>query len=124
MTNILIHSGNIRVKARLLDNKTGHAIKSILPITGRVNTWGDEIYFDVPAHVALARDAMADVNVGDLAFWPQGNAFCIFFGATPISVSDQPKAASPVNVFGKIEGDLDRLKAIQSGAEIIVSEVI
>jgi len=42
--------------------------------------------------------------VGALAYWPSGNALCLFRGLTPASENDEPRAASPVtvNVFGRL----------------------
>ena len=57
--------------------------------------------------------------IGELAFWPPGKAICIFFGKTPISESNKPKAASPVNVFGKIIGsEINILAKLKNGERI------
>ena len=120
MTNIIIESGDIRLNAELNDSETARAILDVLPLEGSSNVWGDEIYFSIPVHVQEATDARQEVNVGDLAFWPAGDAFCIFFGPTPVSTSDIPKAYSPVNQFGKIIGDASVLKQVSNGDTIKV----
>ena len=97
--------------------KTAEAIWEALPIKGIVNRWGEEIYFSIPVKLP-EENGEQDVNVGDLAYWPPGNCFCIFFGATPASTGDQPRAASSVNVFGKIIGDAKSLTKVKSGEEI------
>ena len=66
-----------------------------LRITRRANTWGDEIYFEIPVRAEQAPDGRADVEVDELGYWPLGRAFCIFFGPTPVSAGNQPRAASP-----------------------------
>jgi len=58
------------------------------------------------------------VEVGEIAFWPPGNAFCIFWGPTPASSGSQPMAASPVNVLGKIDGDATQFDRVSSGAQV------
>ena len=88
---------------------------------GRVNTWGEEIYFSIPVDVGL-ENAKAVVSEGDLGYWPPGNAFCIFFGLTPASQGDEIRPASPVNVFGKIIGDAKAFKKVRSGAKIIIEK--
>lgn len=107
--------------AELYDTPTGNAIKEVLPFDSTASTWGDEIYFSVPASSSLEPDAQAEVEVGELAYWPSMPAFCIFFGPTPVSSGSQPVAASPVNVFGKLESeDPNELRSIGVGEKITV----
>jgi len=121
MARIIIAVENISIKAELLDTPTGRKIAEALPLEGSVNVWGDEIYFDIPLAIEQEPDARQDVNVGDLAYWPAGPAFCIFFGLTPVSTGDQPRAYSPVNVFGRALDKLHQLKSVSSGATIKIS---
>jgi hypothetical protein len=102
----------------LNDTEMAKRIAAALPIEARVNRWGEEIYFEIPVSAALARDAAELVSVGDLGYWPPGRAFCIFFGKTPASSGDQPEAASPVNLVGRIEGDARVFSAVPDGAKI------
>jgi hypothetical protein len=106
------------MQAELNDSPTAQAIVESLPITGRANTWGDEIYFEIPVQVAQAADARADVEVGELGYWPVGRAFCIFFGPTPASSSEQPRAASPVNIVGRVLGDATGFRRVSAGATV------
>jgi uncharacterized protein len=110
---ITITIGETVFTASLLDNQTGKAIYGALPLEGKYSVWGDEYYFSVPIQAPL-ENAQEFVEVGDLAFWPPGNAFCLFFGPTPASIDDRPRAASEVTVFGKLEGDAKKLKNMQS----------
>jgi hypothetical protein len=107
--------------AELYDTPTGKAIKEVLPFDVSANTWGDEIYFAVPASLSLEPAAKSEVEGGELAYWPSMPAFCIFFGPTPISSGSQPIAASPVNVFGKLDQvDLEKLRGIKEGENVTV----
>lgn len=115
MKRLSIAINDIELKANLLDTPTADAIYNILPIEGKANIWGDEIYFEIPIHLGEEAEAKEEVEVGDLAFWPIGSAFCIFFGRTPVSTGNKPRAFSPVNIFGRIEGNLDVLKGIGLG---------
>jgi len=117
---IKIKSGNIFVEAKLNDTNTSNAIYKALPIEGIVNTWGDEIYFSIPVVLDLEKDAKEVVKMKDLGYWPSGNAFCIFFGPTPISKENEIRPASKVNVFGQIIGDIKILKNIKAGSKIKV----
>ena len=112
------------VKAEIFDTPTGRAIYEALPIKRNVSTWGEEIYFDLPVHCELENGALAEVSVGDLAYWPNMPAFCIFFGPTPVSRGHQPVAASEVNVFGKLlDVDLELLKGINDGENVLVERL-
>ncbi len=118
MDRIIIEVENISLKAELLDTPTGRKIAEALPLEGSANVWGDEIYFDIPLTIEQASDARQDVEVGDLAYWPAGPAFCIFFGPTPVSTGVQPRAYSPVNVFGRVLDNPQLLKSVSQGAGI------
>jgi hypothetical protein len=123
MMKVVIRSGSMELEAVLEDNETGRGIAAALPIEGRANTWGDEIYFAIAVDLDQAEDARADMEVGELAYWPVGSAFCIFFGRTPASTSDAPRAASPVNPFGLINGDATSLRQVGQGDPIRVEAV-
>ena len=122
MKTINIEIAEMHLKAELNDSETASAIYDILPWTGTVNVWGEETYFSIPVHLGQAPDARQEVEIGDLAYWPAGNAFCIFFGPTPVSVNENPRAYSPVNVFGRITGDARILKKVRDGETIKVSK--
>ncbi|MEC8713394.1 MAG: cyclophilin-like fold protein [Chloroflexota bacterium] len=122
MTQIKIEFENISIDAVLNDSETANKIKKILPISNSVNTWGDEIYFSIGVN-DVENDSKEVVELGDLGYWPPGNAFCLFFGLTPASEGDKIMPASPVNVIGKILGDLEILKSIKSGDKVSINLV-
>ena len=123
MVNIKISVENLTLEAEMFDTPTAQKIIEVLPYESPANIWGDEIYFDIPLNIDPEPDARADVEVGDLAYWPAGPAFCIFFGPTPVSTGDQPRAYSPVNVFGRIIGDATQFKSVSNGAMVKVAAV-
>ena len=51
-----------------------------------------------------------EMEVGEVAYWPQGKAFCLFFGPTPVSKGERPEAFSPVTPLGRVVGDVETLK--------------
>ena len=120
MERITITIENISIPADLMDTPTARQILDLLPLEGIANTWGDEIYFEIPLHIELEPDARAEVEIGELGYWPTGHAFCIFFGPTPMSRGEKPVAASAVNIFGQVEGDCTALRSIPRGAQIII----
>ncbi len=118
---IQLTSGSITITAQLADTPTADAIWNALPITGEVNTWGDEIYFSIPVTMELEEGAAEVVDCGSLGYWPSGSAFCIFFGPTPVSRPGEIRPASAVNVFGRVVGDISLLKRIRPGSRIVVA---
>lgn len=122
MKKIIITADELDILADLNDSPTAQSIYNALPFSGSVKRWGDEIYFTIPVHMEQEPDAKQEVETGDLGFWPLDDAFCIFFGRTPVSKSDKPRAYSPVNIFGHVTGDTSVLKNIKSGTEIRVTK--
>jgi len=118
---IRITAGPVAVDAELNDTKTAQAIWDSLPIKAHGSKWGKEIYFSISAS-GQAENARAEVQVGDLAFWPPGNAFCIFWGPTPASQGSEPRAASPVTVVGKVIGDATVFDKASSGSEVVIEK--
>jgi uncharacterized protein len=102
--DILFTIGGESVPAELNDSDTAKEIIRKLPIDERFATWGDEIYFSIPV-IMDEENAKSVVDMGELGYWPPGNAFCIFFGATPGSTQDHIMPASPVNPVGRVKAD-------------------
>jgi hypothetical protein len=117
-SRITITAGSVTLETELNDSPTAQAVWEVLPITGWANTWGDEIYFRIPVQTEQAPDARADVAVGELGYWPTGSAFCIFFGPTPASDGPAPRAASPVNILGRVLGDATEFRQVPDGATV------
>jgi uncharacterized protein len=118
MKKIRIIVENISAVAELSGSKTSEAIWDVLPIENTVNTWGEEIYFEIPVKSVLDDTAKEVVGKGDLGYWPSGRAFCIFFGPTPASQDDEIRPASAVNIVGKVSGKVEMFKSVRDGANI------
>jgi uncharacterized protein len=116
---IVIKAEPVETTAELNDSSTAKAIWNALPVTGQANLWGEEIYFRIPVHIE-PEDGRELVEKGDLGFWPEGDAFCIFFGPTPMSKGDEIRPASAVNVFGRIKGYAALFKRVRSGTRIYI----
>jgi len=115
MSIIEISSGELTLQAELNESPTAQEICKALPMEGGANAWGDEIYFEIPVVMDQESDARAEVEVGELGYWPVGRAFCIFFGPTPVSTDERPRAYSPVNVIGRVRGDARLFKLVRDG---------
>lgn len=122
MRRVRITAGAVAATAVLGDSTTAEVFWSALPISGRGNRWGDEIYFGIP--VDLPEEApKALVGLGDIAFWAPGSALCIFFGPTPVSGPGEIRAASPVTVFGSLEGDPGVFRRVPDGARVVIDRL-
>ncbi|MDT8903944.1 cyclophilin-like fold protein [Anaeroselena agilis] len=96
----------------LYDNPAAKDFAAALPQTIAMSRWGGEYYGRLAAPVAAKGETRDTFAVGEVALWPPGNAFCIFFGPTPASDCDEPKMASPGVPLGRLTGDatpLDKL---------------
>lgn len=109
--------------ATIYNTETGNAILASVPFKADIQTWGDEIYFNVPNIASIDTEANAKtvLEVGDIAYFPPMKVLCVFFGPTPISQGSEPRAAGAVNVCGKLNHvDLELLRNIRDGEEIKV----
>ena len=115
-----ISVGQLVITATLNDSATSDQLWDALPITGRANIWGDEIYFSIPVDADEAVDARKTVDMGSIAYWPPGNALCLFWGPTPMSAPGEIRPASAVNVMGVIDGDPTVLVQVSDGVKVLV----
>jgi len=120
MKKIRIKVGDVIVEGELKETETAKRIWEALPISSTAERWGDEIYFSTGVSVELEEGASEVVELGDIAYWPPGKAICLFFGKTPVSRGDEIRAASPVNVFGKMIGDFKELRRCGDGDRVLV----
>lgn len=117
---IVIRIADLILRAQLNESESARSFLDLLPVTFTMSRWGEEYYGNCGIKVAEAGDARTDMKIGEIALWPPGNALCIFFGPTPISVDDSPKAASAVNPIGMIIDDLAPLKKLGDEIEVTV----
>ena len=122
MKKITISATGISLVAELNDSPTATKIWQALPVEGAANVWGEEVYFEIPVDMPQASTARQDMDVGELGYWPVGRAFCIFFGPTPVSTSEQPRAYSPVNPVGRILGDATLLRSVRDGEVVTLAQ--
>ncbi len=119
---IRIITGELKVEAELNDSKTAQVIWDALPIESNNNLWGEEIYFSIPVKAGQEKGAREVVSAGELGYWPPGHAFCIFFGPTPASRGDEIRAASAVNIIGKVSSDPKVFRKAGDGVKITIEK--
>lgn len=120
---VTISSGDVRLTAELDDGPTARKILESLPFEARASLWGDEVYFRIPVSTSLEDGAREVVDVGDVCYWPQGEAMCLFFGPTPASLGDEPRAASAVTVLGRVTEGLGDIGRIGSGEPLKIEDL-
>ena len=119
---IRIITGELKAEAELNDSKTAQLIWEGLPIESTNNLWGEEVYFNIPVKAGQEKGAREVVSAGELGYWPSGHAFCIFFGPTPASRGDEIRAASAVNIIGKVLSDPKIFRKAKDGAKITLEK--
>lgn len=119
---IRILVNDLKIEAELNETMTAQMIWETLPIEAKANLWGEEIYFAIPVKTGLERGSREVVSAGELGYWPTGHAFCVFFGPTPASRGDEIRAASAVNIIGKVLSDPKLFLKVKDGAKIILEK--
>ena len=119
--NIKVGEHNITVRPR--ETPTAISIYESCPFNSIVNTWGEEIYFETNIKVKKEHDAKQVLNKGEIAFWVEGTAVAIGYGPTPVSVKDEIRLVTDVNIFGDTDFNLDLLKNVKSGENVIVDRI-
>ena len=120
---IQISVGSVKLEAELRPTKTAQEVYGALPVETAFNTWGDEIYFQLPGVKDHRETATTKVSVGDLAYWGAGQVLAIFFGQTPMSTGPEPVPADRVNIIGHILGDATQLRGALTAATIRIQQL-
>ena len=120
---IMVTAGDVSVTTALNDSRTADLLWDALPLEASASTWGDEIYFRIAVQADEEDGANDVVDMGAVAYWPPGQALCLFFGRTPASRGDEIRAASAVNSLGVIDGNAAVLKQVRSGARVTVERI-
>jgi len=114
-----IESGDVTVNVEWTEEneEVRYALIDAAPFEATISVWGDELYFDTPSDDTpeeTETETETVVEVGTVAYWDKGNAVCVFWGPTPASVDEEPRAAGPVAPVGRVE-DAERLSSVKPG---------
>ncbi len=96
---------------RFLAPRTVDALLRVLPLQGRVAILKEQVYFQVQLKIGPEK-ATPKALEGDIAYWPMGNALCVFTGSM--------KTHGPVNRIGKNLSNLEIFRKVQFGTRIRV----
>jgi len=107
--------------ATLDDTPTARALVAALPVKAKAQTWGEEVYFEMPVKAVLEEGAKQVVPPGTVCFWVEGCSLALPWGRTPVSEGDESRLVTRCNVLGTIDGDPRQLASVRSGDGITVS---
>jgi hypothetical protein len=112
MKQILIEIPNAdNIILELDDTRSPDTVRQLLqkiPFSVKINIWGKEVYTEPIPVKTEEENATPVVELYDVAYWPPGQALCLFYGPTPLS-TDVIKPYSPVNVIGKIKNPDEKI---------------
>jgi hypothetical protein len=120
MHRLRITAGKTTFEVALNDTPTAEALIEALPFESRAQTWGEELYFEVPVNANLEPEARQIVEPGTVCFWVEGSALALPYGPTPISTDGKPKLVARCNLLGRIVGDPRLLAAVRAGDKVKV----
>lgn len=104
--------------AAIDDTPTARTLIAALPAKASAQTWGEEVYFELPVAAKLEAGAKQVVPPGTVCFWVDGSSLALPWGRTPISSGSESKLVSACNILGHIDGDPRQLATVRSGDKI------
>ncbi len=116
-TSVSIKIEDQSFSAELNESPAAAMLLEALPVTVRMSRWGEEFYGVCGLSIPADAGARELLEVGEIAYWPPGSALCFFFGPTPASTDERPRAASAVVPLGKFTGGVDALRSFGSSIE-------
>lgn len=93
--------------------KTVNLIVRSLPLEGKAVNLDGKVYFLTQIKTGVEKGKNI-VEAGTLAYWPQANAFCIFY--------EKSKPCSQVNVIGKVKENLEIFRNVKNGSIVRVKK--
>ncbi len=123
MASIRIAWSGGAITVELRDTPTAKAVLAALPCQASANTWGEEVYFELPVKAELEPDAQQVVEPGTVCFWVEGSALALPYGRTPASKGTESRLVTRCNVVGKVVGEARQLRGIKDGAALRLEAV-
>jgi hypothetical protein len=97
---MLLKFDNFVIKLNLDNSQTALKLAKLSSFKAQISTWGEEIYFETTnLGIKPDKNARDIVNFGEVAYWCEGHSIAIGFGKTPVSIDNEIRLVSKVNVF-------------------------
>ena len=102
---MIINYNDFNLNIKLNNSQTSKAIQKLNDFKAKINTWGEEIYFETPLKTSKLDLNSRDVlNLGEvLAYWVEGSSIAIGFGPTPASLGNEIRLVTKVNIIGNYD---------------------
>lgn len=121
MYKIMLELEDICLEGEIFDSPAGQAVLEHCPLQLEMQRWGEEYYGRLPQDLGLLEGEKTEIlDIGDLAFWEPANALCIFFGPTPASEGQEPRAASEVHRIGQVQGDWQAVRGLSHNIQAVL----
>ena len=121
---MIINYNDFNLNIKLNNSQTSKAIQKLNDFIAKINTWGEEIYFETPLKTAKLEPNSRDViNLGEVAYWVEGSSIAIGFGPTPASLGNEIRLVTKVNIIGNYDvsdANLQFLKNLNDNNKINV----
>ena len=112
---MIINYNDFNLNIRLNNSQTSKAIQKLNDFKAKINTWGEEIYFETPLKTAKLEPNSRDViNLGEVAYWVEGSSIAIGFGPTPASLGTEIRLVTKVNIIGNYDVSDDNLQFLNN----------
>ena len=119
---MIINYNDFNLNIKLNNSVTSKAIQKLNDFIAKINTWGEEIYFETPLKTAKLEPNSRDViNLGEVAYWVEGSSIAIGFGPTPASLGNEIRLVTKVNIIGNYDvsdANLHFLKSLNDNYKI------
>ena len=121
---MLLKFDNFEIKLNLDKSETALKLSKLNSFKAQINTWGEEIYFETKnLGIKPDKNARDIVTFGEVAYWCEGHSIAIGFGKTPVSIGNEIRLVSKVNVFATFSTSskvLDNLKKLDNNNKVSI----
>jgi hypothetical protein len=121
---MLLKFDNFEIKIDLDNSETALKLAELSSFKVQINTWGEEIYFETKnLGIKPDKNARDIVTFGEVAYWCEGHSIAIGFGKTPVSIGNEIRLVSKVNVFGTFSTSskvLNNLKKLNNNDKVSI----
>jgi hypothetical protein len=121
---MLLKFDNFEIKLNLDKSETALKLGKLSSFKAQINTWGEEIYFETTnLGIKTDKNARDIVTFGEVAYWCEGHSIAIGFGKTPVSLENEIRLVSKVNIFASFKTStkiLNNLKKITNKQQLSI----